>query len=75
MNDLRNLKFWTDLLGCLTVTKQHQTDLEVLAGSDGRHPAVANLGCHRRHHGEQHEGVLGVLLHRVQAPRSLVIGC
>lgn len=54
---------------------QTPTDLELQARCERGHPALAKFGKHRGQHGEQHEGILGVLLHGTQVPKNLFINC
>lgn len=59
----------------LPLSSPETTDLDLQASCEWGHPALAKFGQHRGQHGEQHEGVLGVLLHGAQAPWNLFIIC
>lgn len=49
--------------------------LELQPSREGRHPAVAQFRQHRWQRGQQHERILGVLLHRAQISREFVVIC
>lgn len=59
----------------LPLITSQTTDLELQASCEWGHPALAKFGQHSGQCGEQHEGILGVLLHGAQVPQNLFIIC